>query len=391
MNPHHGDKLPDAPRIVNVDDHESARYLRTRLLQRAGYRVLEASSAAMALECTRRVKPDLVLLDVNLPDGSGIDVCRSLKADEATASILILQISASATAAPQAAEALNSGADCYLVEPVDADVLVATVRALLRLQSAEREVARSNTALREANSRLEQVNLALRRSNEDIERFAYFTSHDLQEPLRTISTHLQLLERNLGGKLEENNQQLFHFVVDAAQRMSALIRDVLTYSRAGVGETSFQPLRLQEALDAALANLSDSLATSGGVVVSEELPVVWGDSTQLVQVFQNLISNALKYRSEALPQVEIRARRSGDDWVIAVKDNGMGIEPKYHDRIFWPFQRLHGHEVAGTGIGLALCRRIIERHRGRIWVESAADAGATFLFSLKPADLPPSR
>ncbi len=301
--------------------------------------------------------------------------------------MIVLQISASAISAPQAAEALNSGADTYLVEPVDADVLVATVRALLRLRSAEREVVRSNAALRKANSQLETLNSALRRSNDDIERFAYIASHDLQEPLRTIATHLQLLERNLSGRLDEENKQVFDDVVDAAHRMSDLIRDVLAYSRAGRGDSVFQVVRLQDSLTWALTNLAESLTKAGGEVVSETLPVVWGDSTQLAQVFQNLIGNAIKYRAEAAPRIEVHAERRNDrEWVVSIRDNGIGIESRYHDRIFRPFQRLHGRELAGTGIGLALCRRIIESHGGRIWVESEVGSGSTFLFSLTPAE-----
>jgi two-component system sensor histidine kinase/response regulator len=303
--------------------------------------------------------------------------------------VTVLQISASAVSAPHAIDALNSGADTYLVEPVDADVLVATVKALLRLRNAEREVARSNIALREANTRLESLNAALHRSNEDIERFAYIASHDLQEPLRTISTHLQLLERNLMGQLDRNNREVFADIVDASHRMSALIRDVLAYSRAGGGDSVFEAVRLQDSLGWALNNLAESLTTTEGEVISEDLPVVWGDSTQLAQVFQNLIGNALKYRSADPPRIEIRVEcKSREEWVVSIHDNGIGIDPKHHERIFRPFQRLHGREFAGTGIGLALCRRIVESHGGRIWVESTAGHGSTFLFSLKPGDTP---
>jgi signal transduction histidine kinase len=387
MNPGKVNSGPGTVVLVNVDDNEGARYARTRLLQRAGFRVHDASRGDTALKLIQEVEPDLVLLDVNLPGMSGIDVCRAIKGNAATQSVIVLQISASAISAPQATEALNSGADTYLVEPVDADVLVATVRALLRLRTAEREVTRSNMALREANSRLEELNSALRRSNEDVERFAYIASHDLQEPLRTIATHLQLLERKLSHQLDQANREVFDDIVDAAHRMSDLIRDVLAYSRAGGDETVFQAVSLQDSLGWALNNLSESLASTNGEVISEALPVVWGDSTQLAQVFQNLIGNALKYRSSASPRVEIRSEMAADgEWLVSIRDNGIGIDPKHHDRIFRPFQRLHGREFAGTGIGLALCRRIIESHGGRIWVQSNSGSGATFVFSLRPAE-----
>jgi signal transduction histidine kinase len=381
------DKAASPLVLLNVDDNEGARYARTRLLQRAGFQVHEASTGAMALASVHRVQPDMVLLDVNMPDMSGIEVCRAIKSDPTKSSIIVLQISASAISAPQATASLNSGADSYLMEPVDADVLVATVRALLRLRKAEREVVRSNAALRVANLRLEALNSALRRSNEDIERFAYIASHDLQEPLRTIATHLQLLDRNLGKSLDENNREVFEDIVEAAHRMSDLIRDVLAYSRAGSGETAFQAVCLQDPLGWAVNNLSESLASTQGAVISGDLPTVWGDSTQLAQVFQNLIGNALKYRSAAAPRVEIRTQRDANgDWLVSIHDNGMGIDAKHFERIFRPFQRLHGREFAGTGIGLALCRRIVESHGGQIWVDSAEGAGSTFSFNLKPAE-----
>jgi signal transduction histidine kinase len=382
------DKSTATPILINVDDNEGARYARTRILERAGYRVHEASNGAATLEMVREIQPALVLLDVHLPDMSGIDVLRKLKADPVTAPVMVLQISASAVSAPHAIASLNSGADTYLTEPVDADVLVATVRALMRLRSAEKEAERSNTALREANARLEAVNSALHRSNEDIERFAYIASHDLQEPLRTIATHTQLLQRNLQGQLDRGNIEVFQEIVDASHRMSALIRDVLAYSRAGGGDTAFECVPLADSLTWALTNLADSLTSTEGQVVSADLPVVWGDSTQLAQVFQNLIGNALKYRSSAAPRIEVRADRAVDGtWLVSIHDNGIGVDPKHHERIFRPFQRLHGREFAGTGIGLALCRRIIESHGGRIWVESSGESGSTFLFTLRPAEV----
>lgn len=373
--------------LLNVDDNEGARYARSRLLQQAGFQVHEAGTGTTALTMVDGLQPDMVLLDVNLPDMNGVDVLRKIKADPVKSSILVLQISASAISAPQATTSLNSGADAYLMEPVDADVLVATVKALLRLRKAEREVVRSNAAMREANLRLEQLNTALRRSNEDIERFAYIASHDLQEPLRTIATHLQLLERNLAGSLNEDNRQVFDDIVLASHRMSDLIRDVLAYSRAGSGESVFKAVPLQDSLKWALNNLGDSLSSARGEVISDDLPVVWGDSTQLAQVFQNLVGNALKYRSAAAPRIEIRAEPgTAGEWTVSIRDNGIGIDPKYHERIFRPFQRLHGREFEGTGIGLALCRRIVESHGGRIWVQSSAGSGSTFVFNLKAAE-----
>ena len=373
--------------LVNVDDNEPARYARSRLLKQAGFVVHDAATGGNALRLITEVQPDLVLLDVNPPDINGIEVCRRIKKQQESAAVIVIQISASAISPPQATEALNTGADSYLIEPVDPDVLVATIRAFLRLRAAERALATANQELSEKNEELLQVNRALRRSNEDLEHFAYIASHDLQEPLRTISTHLQLLERTTATRLNESERELFSFAVDGAQRMSMLIRDVLAYSQIGRGPSLSKPTSLDEAVAWALENLSDSMAACDAVVVAGNLPVVSGDVSQLGQVFQNLIGNAIKYRSPGCPvRVNITAERdSAGDWLIRVRDNGIGIAQDQIEKVFRPFKRLHGTEIPGTGIGLALCRRIIEGHGGRIWAESSEREGTTFLFTLKPA------
>jgi signal transduction histidine kinase len=371
--------------IVNVDDHEGARYARTRILQQAGFSVHDAGTGHDALRLIAECQPDIVLLDVHLPDVSGIEICRLLKSQPEA--VIVLQISASAISAPQATVALNTGADAYLIEPVDPDVLVATVRAFLRLRAAERALAKANRELSEKNTELHQVNQALRRSNGDLEHFAYIASHDLQEPLRNITTHIRLLERNMDSRFSESERSLFDVVAEGAQRMSTLIHDVLAYSRIGKEVPVLKPTRLDEAMAIALHNLTDMIEASGAAVNAGELPVVTGDCTQLSQVFQNLIGNSIKYRKTGVPVVVNIQAASGSksDWVVRVCDNGIGIAEEYLETVFQPFKRLHGYAIPGNGIGLALCARIIEGHGGRIWVESRPGEGATFCFTLHPA------
>jgi signal transduction histidine kinase len=372
--------------LLNVDDHEPARYARTRILRKAGFEVHEASTGADALKLAEMVNPAIILLDVHLPDMNGIEVCRRMKLQDRGAGTLVLQISASAISAPQATAALNTGADAYLVEPVDPDVLVATVRAFLRLRSAERALSIANLELSEKNAALNKANEALKQSNEDLAHFAYVASHDLQEPLRNISTHLQLLERLTGGRFDASEKQLFSVVVDSARRMGTLIQDVLAYSGIGRKKMELKPASLNEALEWALANLSGSIVTSGATVAYADLPTAMGDSMQLSQVFQNLIGNSIKYRSGTVPlRVEITSERAPDALVIHVRDNGIGIAENSIPEIFLPFKRLHNAEIPGSGIGLALCRRIVEGHGGRIWAESAEGVGSTFSFTLRPA------
>jgi two-component system, sensor histidine kinase and response regulator len=362
------------PVIVNVDDNEPSRYAKRRTLSRAGFVVYDAGTGAEAIELVSRHSPDLVLLDVNLPDISGIEVCRTLKSSQV--SVMILQISASATAAPYAIKALNSGADAYLTEPVDPDVLIATVGALIRLRVAERELAA-------ANQRLEAANRELARSNSDLQQFAFVASHDLQEPLRTVSSFAGLLERAVGTRLTGAEREYLRHMVKGVERMRVLIQDLLHYSQVGQRPSSPEPVRLRAVLDMTLENLRELIAQTGADIKADELPVVVGDEAQLGHVFQNLLSNGLKYQRENVtPRVHIAASREDTDWVIQIEDNGIGIDRRHWDSIFAPFKRLHGTDIAGTGIGLAVCRRIVEAHGGRIWVESQVGQGSTFRFTL---------
>lgn len=362
--------------IINVDDNEPARYAKGRTLSHAGFQVYNAANGAEAMELSSQYNPDLVLLDVNLPDIHGIEVCRKLKASPSAGGVLVLQISASAISAPHATQALNSGADAYLTEPVDPDVLVATVRALLRLRKAERELAL-------ANARLVALNADLHRSNEDLKQFAFVASHDLQEPLRTITLFSTLMGNAAAARLNTNEKQYLDFIVQAGQRMQTLINDLLNYAQIGNAVAVSEPVDLNEVLQWALKNLESPIADSGARISADQLPTVQGDQAQLGHVFQNLLANAIKYRrSDVAPCIRISAQREPQQWAVSVQDNGIGIGPEHRELVFAPFKRLHGKEIPGTGIGLAVCRRAIEAHGGEIWVDSTVGEGSTFSFTL---------
>lgn len=367
--------------LLNVDDHEVARYARTRILTSAGFTVHEASTGAETIEAVARYKPDLVLLDVHLPDINGMEVCRILKGSMGDEPMIVLQITASAVSPSHATIALDGGADAYLTEPIDPDVLVATVRAMLRLHRAERSLAH-------ANRQLEIANQELVRSNVDLAHFAYAASHDLQEPLRTISIYTELIQVSLKGRLDEKEQYCLDQVISSAERMRTLIADTLAYAQAGRDTLAKSVVDLKEVVHWATANLAKSIDGTGtSIEVAGELPSVIGDFSRLGQVFQNLLSNAIKYRNKGEPLiVRIGSEKSGDvAWKVTVSDTGPGIDEQYRNRIFDPFKRLHGPEIPGSGIGLALCRRVIEAHGGHIWVESQPGQGATFAMTLPGA------
>ncbi|HEX8203479.1 MAG TPA: ATP-binding protein, partial [Isosphaeraceae bacterium] len=242
------------------------------------------------------------------------------------------------------------------------------------------------TARKRVESELARKAEELARSNAELEQFAYVASHDLQEPLRMVTSYVQLLARRYRGRLDADADDFIDFAVDGATRMQALINDLLAYSRVGSRGGPVAPTDSRAALENALANLTIAISEGEAVVRVGELPVVRADATQLTQLFQNLISNAIKFRGPDPPRIAVEARRRGPAWVFSVCDNGIGIDPRHVERIFLIFQRLHSRaEYPGTGIGLALCKRIVERHGGRIWVDSRPGRGSSFVFTL-PAE-----
>jgi PAS domain S-box-containing protein len=232
---------------------------------------------------------------------------------------------------------------------------------------------------------LKQAIEALELSNRDLEQFAYVASHDLQEPLRMVSSFTQLLAKRYRGKLDKDADEFIAYIVAGAKRMQALINDLLTYSRVDTRGESFGPIDSEAAFDQATANLRVAIEEGEAVITHDPLPPLIADNSQIVQLFQNLLGNAIKFRGKEPPRIHVSARQENNEWVFSFRDNGIGIAPEYFDRVFVIFQRLHGREeYPGTGTGLAICKKIVERHGGRIWVESEPSKGSTFYFAIPP-------
>jgi len=257
-------------------------------------------------------------------------------------------------------------------------------RDITERKKAEARISALNAELQESVVQLEEVNQELERSNQDLQQFAYITSHDLQAPLHTVTSFLQLLERRYRGRLDDKAEAYINYAVEGTTYMQRLLVDLLGFSRVGGGKLLLRSVPLGAVIDTVVLNLRQAIIDQRAEVVAEgELPVVIADESQMLHLLQNLIANALKFHGAAPPRVAVFAERRDDEWVVCVRDNGIGIDPRHAERIFLIFQRLHKREeYGGTGIGLAICKKIVERHGGRIWVESTPGQGATFCFSL---------
>ncbi|HZK61526.1 MAG TPA: ATP-binding protein, partial [Anaerovoracaceae bacterium] len=252
------------------------------------------------------------------------------------------------------------------------------------------DVAWEIAELKQIEEELNQTLASLKRSNEELKQFAYIASHDLQEPLRMISSYLQLIERRYKGQLDKDADEFIAFAVDGANRLQAMITGLLAYSRVETKGNPFEIVEFSEILAKVILNLKVAIEESGAVITNDELPAIAADGSQFIQVFQNLILNSIKFKSSDPPQIQICAKpvseKEGsimpDVWLFSVKDNGIGIDPKYKDRLFNIFQRISREEYPGVGIGLSVCKRIVERHGGHIWLESEIGKGTTFYFTI---------
>ncbi|MDP8963852.1 MAG: ATP-binding protein [Cyanobacteriota bacterium] len=265
--------------------------------------------------------------------------------------------------------------------------LVGFAKDISPLKQTKEALRRANEELEQRvllrTAELSQANAELVRSNTELEQFAYIASHDLREPLRKIKSYAELLAETYQGQLDDTADKYITYVTDGATRMQALISDLLTYSRVGRGNLTLEGTNLATVLEQTLGDLSVNIAETSALITADPLPTVRANGQQMAQLFLNLIANAIKFRGDATPKIEVKAELQDKEWLVAVRDNGIGIKPQYAERIFEIFQRLHSREkYPGTGIGLAICRKIVDRHGGRIWIESQLGQGTTFYFTL---------
>jgi len=368
--------------ILIVDDMPANLEVVTSHLERQGYRAVVALSGDEGIERAEYVQPDLILLDVMMPGIDGFEICRRLKGNERTRAIPVIFMTTLADTTDKLA-GFAAGAVDYVTKPLNGAEVLARIESHLALYALRRQLAAQNAQLQQEIAVRAEMQAALQRSNTEFEQLAYVASHDMQEPLRKIASYLQLLSQRYQGQLDADADEFIGYAVDGAKRMQALINDLLAFSRVGTKAKPIAPTDCNVIVRTALADLQFAIEDSGARVDVDDLPMVMGDATQLSQLFRNLLSNAIKFHRDEPPVVRVSTERTGASWRFTVSDNGIGIAPEYFERIFVIFQRLHGRsQYAGTGIGLAICKKIVERHGGQIEVRSIEGQGSTFTFTL---------
>jgi two-component system NtrC family sensor kinase len=407
--------------ILAVDDSQTYLAHLTALLQGEGYSIDAVSDPNLALRRLKETAYDLALVDLVMPELDGIEVCRRIVAMRSRLDnpIAVLMLTGR-EAKDDLTRALEAGADDFVGKSSDQAVLKGRIRALLRrkffqeenqrileeLKNKELEAIRARAQseaalaraanerrrhaesiaiqLRKAKAEQVRVNVELTRSNDELRQFAFIASHDLQEPLRSITSFCNLLKEEYQGRLDAQADNYIERIVNGARRMKALVTDLLTYSRvAQDDEWDFQSVDMHDVVSDALANLQAAILEAGAIVACSAMPTVLGDRVQLVQLLQNLVNNAITYRGAETPRIQIDAKKVHGFWEISVSDNGIGVAPEYHQQIFEIFKRLHGRDkYPGTGIGLAVCKKTVQRHGGRITVESQPGQGSVFRFTI---------
>lgn len=360
-------------RLLVVEDSLSDAEIQIAELRRNGFDVSAdiTDTRDRVCEFLATIAYDLILADYNLPNFSGMETLGILRENNLSIPVILVT---GALNSETAVECVKQGVTDYVLKDHLARLSTCVRRAL--------EETRLRQERARAQEQLAQKVEELARSNCDLEQFAYVASHDLQEPLRMVAAYTQLLAERYRGKLDDSADRYIGYAVEGATRMQALLEDLLAFSRVGRNGFMRKPIDANVAVDEALRNLTIAIKEQGVTVTRETLPTMVADRVHVVQLFQNLIANAIKFRGQDPPRIIVAAEKQGEEWAFSVSDNGIGIAPEHRDFIFKMFQRLHTRaEYAGNGVGLAICKKIVERHGGRIWVESALGQGSNFRFT----------
>jgi signal transduction histidine kinase len=358
--------------ILLVDDTPDNLRVLSAMLTNQGFEVRKALNGERAIASVKAASPDLILLDIKMPEMDGYTVCQRLKTDPETREVPIIFISALDDALDKV-KAFSVGGVDYVTKPFQEIEVLARIEHQLRIQKLQRQLVEQNQELV--------------RSNRELERFAHVVSHDLQQPLQSITGFTQLLQIKYQDYPDETILNYLERIYDSGSRMQRLIQDLLIYSKVGGEALEFQEVDCNQVLHQVMNDLQAAIAEKQAVLTYEHLPCVLGNETQLIQLLQNLIANAIKFVApDTNPQIKIAATKQGEHWLFEVQDNGIGIEAHNLEGIFEIFQRTRAAKnYPGTGVGLATCRKIVENHGGKIWVDSQPGIGTTFYFTIRDA------
>ncbi len=369
---------PGQLRVLHVEDNELDAELVCEALRRGGFSVsvVVVQEEAEFVEQLLSHHPEVVIADYNLPQWTGMEALDVLRRKGLDIPLILVS---GALGDITAVECIKRGVTDYVLKD-----------GLARLPEAIRRALQEKRVLRlrrEAEEDLARKVEELARSNAELEQFAYVASHDLQEPLRMVAAYTQLLGERYRGKLDENADKFIGYASEGALRMQTLIQDLLAFSRIGRNGAALGHVDCDAVVEEVLLSLGPAMEETGAVVTHTALPVVWADRSQMVQIFQNLIGNAIKFRGED-PAISVQAEKADKQWLFSVSDNGIGIAPECAENVFVVFQRLHARtEYPGNGIGLAICKKIVQRYGGKIWVEPRTGHGSIFKFTM-PCDSP---
>jgi signal transduction histidine kinase len=409
--------------VLIADDNSNNRYFLQKLLEGYGYTTLQAENGAVALELARKSPPNVIISDLLMPVMDGFELCRQWKADTVLKNIPFIVYTATYTEPKDELLALSLGVDKFVIKPQSPEDIIKIINDFCNFETAlqsgfydvkkplgdEMEVLRQynevlfnklekkvmlleseTNAHRDAEEKLKKTVEALGRSNKELEQFAYATFHDLQEPLWNLSTFSQLLVKKYSANLNSEAMQYLGMITNESLRMNKLIMGILEYSKIGKTEKHISVVNVNELMSAIIENNAIKIKEKMAVVNYKNLPSLQGDRDELFRLFYNLLDNSIKFVEKGrAPEINITAELKGENWEFCIKDNGIGIPKKYSEKIFDIFQTLNTKmEFEGNGIGLAICKKVVEIHGGKIWVESDEGKGSSFYFTLPAGKKP---
>lgn len=377
-------------KILLVDDKKENLLSLSLTLKNRGYTFVEANSGKEALKILLKEQDfAIILMDVQMPVLTGLETAEMIRQSERLKYIPIIFLTAGNNTTDSVFKGYKAGAVDYMFKPYLPDVLRAKVDVFVDLYKKKQELVFQGERLETLNTQLKQRSDDLERNVQELEKFAYVASHDLQEPLRTITSYIELLQKKFKRDIDGEAVEFMDFIVNGSRRMKLLINDLLEYSRLNRVETPLALVDLNIVIKEVKQNLHNIINDSNADIITEGLPIIRARRIQMIQLFQNLIGNSIKFKSEKNPVIKISCKKQDGFYLFSVEDNGIGIKKEYSTKIFEIFQRLHSMQhYPGTGIGLAICLKIVQKLGGEIWVDSEEGKGSTFFFTIKESNVP---